>query len=865
MRTVVLQSFRVDNVPPWIERCLRSVREWSELRGFDYSFADDSSFALCGAEYLARVGKNMRAIVNLSRLELAKDAHERGYDRAIWLDADVLVFHPELFSIDVVERYAFARETWVSKRDGNWTHSSNVNNCAFVCMKGEPDLDTLIRLTRDVGVHRKIEKSLQTGTYLLTGLQQSLAFELLDNVGLFSNHVVKAIANGDEGAMGMQAIAHETPVFAANLCASDRDPPPVSEAEAETVVDRLLESRGDIVNRWLLKSSANLVGVKPKPGMVALFPHADLVKLQFRQIHDYEPDLANPQTYNERIAARKLTLTDPIYRDTTDKYAARRFVAERVGEHVLVPLLQVCDRAEDVDLDTLPTPFIVKPTHGSGWKEFVHDRETLDRESLRAKMRKWLRTNFFDSYFEIHYRDIPRRIVVEKLLRTSDGQPPEDFRLNVIRGVVRTISNSINRGTPEAQRRLYDRSWRRLAVTTGRPPAPDRAPPACLGEMMEVAEALARDFEFARIDLYNLDNKVYFSEITHTPTGGLTRFRPRDFDLALGRIMETGEPFPERYYVTASPVLVQPKRPAAARAAPEPTARPKWRGFDSRLLQFNSLSNFKVNVPTAISKVLPQTAQANAGASKRPVQLSIELGAGVRRQADTTISCLMVSGGDPDRARYSIASYRKQSWTRRELVIVDVDGDGRMARLVDQIGDPSIRLVRADAAGDARAKGIAEAQGSYVCNWEESALHHPARLEAQLAVLKVAKARANVLDPALGWMPAERRLSVVGSPAQELTLLAEKALLLDPAAYEWLRGAPVMHSLVRAAVVSYADLPELCMLVRSAKPLWVRDRDDVQIPGYDSLLRQISLCFPVADFQRSLSGANRATVAADAG
>jgi hypothetical protein len=55
------------------------------------------------------------------------------------------------------------------------------------------------------------------------------------------------------------------------------------------------------------------------------------------------------------------------------------------------------------------------------------------------------------------------------------------------------------------------------------------------------------------------------------------------------------------------------------------------------------------------------------------------------------------------------------------------------------------------------------------------------------------------------------------------------------------------------------------MLVRGAKPLWVRDRDDVQIPGYDSLLRQISLCFPVADFQRSLSGANRATVAADAG
>src|SRR6185295_2010938 len=114
-----------------------SVRSWAAASGFDYEFADDSSFALCGPEYLARVGRNMRAIVNLSRLELVKDAHRRGYDRAIWLDADVLVFRPELFTIDVVEGYAFSRETWVTRVGDRWRAVSSVNNCVFACMRDE--------------------------------------------------------------------------------------------------------------------------------------------------------------------------------------------------------------------------------------------------------------------------------------------------------------------------------------------------------------------------------------------------------------------------------------------------------------------------------------------------------------------------------------------------------------------------------------------------------------------------------------------------------------------------------------------------------------------------------------------------------
>ena len=548
MRTLVIQSFRTEGVPPWISRCLDSVKSWAALRNFDYYLSDDSSFELCGPEYLAKVGRNMRAITNLSRLELAKDAHLRGYDRTIWLDADVLVFHPALFTIDLEERYAFARETWVAPQGDRWAFQSHVNNCAFVCMRDEPDLDALIRLVRHIGVHRQIDKSFQTGTYLLTGLQRSLAFEMLDNVGMFSNHVVLALVHNRERALATQAIGHQTPVFAANLCASEREALRVSESEAEVAIDRLLETRGAIVNRWLLQSQDNLLRGQANPGMAALFPHEVNVRLQFRQKHEYEPNLAQPKTFNERIAARKLTLTGELHRRTADKYAVREFVREHAGEQYLIPLLQVCEKAEDLDFDSLPNAFILKPTHGSGWKEIVRDKAAADRDALRSRMRSWLRSNFFSNYFEVHYRDIPPGIVAEELLQTESGQSPNNYMFFVFGGTVQVISLSLHHGTPEMTITRFDRAWRPLAVTGRKPADYSSPPPSRLGEMIEVAERLGSNFDFARIDLYCLGNKVYFGEITHTPNGGLTKFTPVDFDRALGQIWESGGSIPDKYY-----------------------------------------------------------------------------------------------------------------------------------------------------------------------------------------------------------------------------------------------------------------------------------------------------------------------------
>lgn len=268
MKTLVIQSYRSENVPGWIDRCLRSVRDWTLAQGSDYQLVGDESFQLCGDDYLARVGGNVRSITNLARLILVKQAHEAGYDRAIWIDADIVVFAPEQFRIDLDHRYAFARETWFAKvADTRWRAFTGANNSVFVCMAGEPDLDFLISATRHIATHRQIGSNYQVGGDMIKGLRDSLGYQVLDNVGMFSGDVVEALARKDGQALRFQARFHGTPVYAANLCAGGHYKKRVTEADALSAIETLVLTGGEVVNAWL---SEGALRAQPYPGNTIL-------------------------------------------------------------------------------------------------------------------------------------------------------------------------------------------------------------------------------------------------------------------------------------------------------------------------------------------------------------------------------------------------------------------------------------------------------------------------------------------------------------------------------------------------------------------------------------------------------------------
>ena len=259
------------------------------------------------------------------------------------------------------------------------------------------------------------------------------------------------------------------------------------------------------------------------------------------------PSFRLPQTFTERIQAKKLFDHNPLFTITADKYAVRNYVAERIGTAHLIPLIRAVNDPTDLDLRLLPDSFVAKAAHGNNATLFVHNKASLDWDACKQTMRRWLEVNWYHYNKEWAYRNIPPRIVIEELL-DEDGQSPTDYKFFVFSGKVRMIQVDIARFS-QHQRNLFDDNWRSLAVSY-RHPRPAVAPPkpTHLLEMTAIAEELGKDFEFARIDLYQHGNRVLFGEITHYPEGGSAPFSPTDFDLALGEVWHSGQMLPERFY-----------------------------------------------------------------------------------------------------------------------------------------------------------------------------------------------------------------------------------------------------------------------------------------------------------------------------
>ncbi|HXV94167.1 MAG TPA: ATP-grasp fold amidoligase family protein [Pseudonocardia sp.] len=267
--------------------------------------------------------------------------------------------------------------------------------------------------------------------------------------------------------------------------------------------------------------------------------------------------LRRPTGFVELLAAKNLSEPDPLIPLTADKFAVRDYVARKAGEQYLVPLRQVVDRAEDLDPGALTPPCVVKATHGCDMTLLLRRGDTVDRAAVTATVRRWLATDYYRSgWREIPYRGLPRRVVVEDFL--GDGTaPPPDYKLYMFRGRLGMVQIDHGRFGDRTSN-LVDPEWREINVVQNLRAAPvTPACPAGFPEMVSVAEKLSADFEFARIDLYDVDGRVYFGEITHFPGGGLMVFHPRELDRALGRLWRHGTPLPES-------LLKYPRRPDPA-------------------------------------------------------------------------------------------------------------------------------------------------------------------------------------------------------------------------------------------------------------------------------------------------------------
>lgn len=272
------------------------------------------------------------------------------------------------------------------------------------------------------------------------------------------------------------------------------------------------------------------------------FPDSWMVRVQYYLQTGKKLRLKNPVTFNEKLQAYKLYYRNPEMLRCTDKVTVRDYVKEQGLENILVPLIGIYNGWEEINTAELPEEFVVKSSDGGGGNEVIFCRkksaETLSE--IKEKVKRWISSPKPKKHiarewaYDNHH---PRKIIIETLLKQKNGAKDiDDFKFYCSYGKFRFLQWHKDRSTPQHKAAHFDENLNFLPEVTVYYPTFEKPEPfpANIREMIEVAEKLSRQFPFVRVDLYNVEGKIYFGEMTFYPASGYFQYDPPYVNEMLG-------------------------------------------------------------------------------------------------------------------------------------------------------------------------------------------------------------------------------------------------------------------------------------------------------------------------------------------
>lgn len=261
----------------------------------------------------------------------------------------------------------------------------------------------------------------------------------------------------------------------------------------------------------------------------------------------YPLNLRNPKTYCEKIQWLKFHHVgqDPQTVIRADKYAVRDFVSQQGFEDSLIPLHGCWESPDQIDWNALPQRFVLKLNNGSGprYRWFVKDKSAFPVADFEHEVARLMSRRYGERIGEFHYGKMPSRILAEHYLVESDGLL-KDYKFYCFHGRIAFLSVETGKIDGVATRAYFNPDWTPSHVAFHHDlPQPDTpfAPPPNLSHMLRMAEQLSRGFPHLRVDLYNVDGKVYFGELTYAPESGLTPWNPVSLDFEFGNLMNLND------------------------------------------------------------------------------------------------------------------------------------------------------------------------------------------------------------------------------------------------------------------------------------------------------------------------------------
>ena len=276
-------------------------------------------------------------------------------------------------------------------------------------------------------------------------------------------------------------------------------------------------------------------------GVIKTFSKRKYVELQYQYITHHKLNLDNPVRYTEKLQYLRLYIypTRPLVSKCAGRVGVREYVKELGYEDNLIPLIGIYDRFKDIDFNKLPNQFVMKCTHGSQMNYICYDKSKINYKALKKKFNRWLRTNYGKKTVELHYAPIKPQIIIEELM-LENGKLPVEYKIHVFNGKAKSLYVVTSRNVDIRYNNYYI-DWTPFdgsQFNGWKKSDEDIKKPDNFENMVVLAENLAKKFPFVRIDLYDIDGKIYFSEMTFTPAKGTLILDDDKTDFEMGEWLD---------------------------------------------------------------------------------------------------------------------------------------------------------------------------------------------------------------------------------------------------------------------------------------------------------------------------------------
>lgn len=269
--------------------------------------------------------------------------------------------------------------------------------------------------------------------------------------------------------------------------------------------------------------------------MLRILPDKLYLKFVYFVIYKRRLNLTAPKYWNEKMQYKKLYHRNELITKVADKIQLRDFAQEKLGTDITPEILWTGKDPKTIPFKKLPNQFVIKTNHGIGTNLIVENKLRLNHDEVIETVNDWLSYDYFYPERQWAYKNIKRQVLVEELLYDDEGKIPADIKLYMFNGKLGAINLHYDRFKATHQNILVDHDFQLLHNETPISKDLSHMKPDKFAEMVRDAEKLASEFDFIRVDFYDLGNDYALSELTHYPAAGIKRM-PKEIDLYLGEL-----------------------------------------------------------------------------------------------------------------------------------------------------------------------------------------------------------------------------------------------------------------------------------------------------------------------------------------